>query len=86
MKRSELPYFSRTTDEKGREYYLLGGTAQAIAGKDTEIVRKQNRRTGDEDVPHLVISLPIADFVHVEWATLQEIAETERREREKCQA
>lgn len=54
--------------------------------RETEIVSKENRRTGETDVPHLVISIPVADFQKVEWATLAAIAAEERRERDACPA
>lgn len=79
MKRSDLPYFAVTTDEKGCDIFLIGGRAQATY-LDARVENCAEIRTGEANVPHLVIRLPLSKFERIDWSVLGEITAEERRE------
>lgn len=74
MKRSDLPYFAKTT-KNGVDCFLIGGSARATYIR-SEVKSCEDVRTG-EVVPMLVMMVPLSQFQTVDWDVLLQIAADE---------
>jgi len=80
MKRSDLPYFTRTSpDDSEREYFLLGGTARGTLTYARKVtLKKPDPIRGEREA--VVITIPYSLFEAVEWDTIRRLTEEEARE------